>query len=538
MSENNESKTATKNCTTILSIDGGGIKGVIPARIIEELEKDTYLGQPISQFFDIVAGTSTGGLIALGVTIPKDGSAVPRTGAELVDVYRKQGKKIFPDSGSFRKTLSDVVRTLSGYGQAKFSPSGLNGVLKKLFASKTLADISQSKTLLITSYDMTLPGPRVFSSRENGDKGLAAAALARATSAAPTFFPARQIGDDGFVDGGVFANNPALVAFAEAAAQRPDDYYILISLGTGRNAQRYSYNQLKDWSEIEWISPLVQIMFAGGSATTHETLTRLASISHSKLKYYKRINIDISPDEDTLDNAEKAESLWKRTEEQLTTPDLKAQLMEICQILRDPTIEASHIETHLKQLPNFSPQQNEDGRWHIIESMRRPLAIAVFQTLVSLVTFAVVLAFCFSLSPFTAFTIASVFSGGFMLAATIYIIFPVALSTLRAGSGGNASTPTNHSYVLTGLIFLMQLIPIIYPLLLFAILWKAFELPQNVNLIVTILYSATVAASRIAVLMLVIQRLDKPGRLVETAPDPSRIHYQFSQTDSAPASTS
>src|SRR5437763_1754690 len=199
----------------VLSIDGGGIRGIIPAMVLAELEQRA--GRPIAEMFDLIAGTSTGGIIAVALTRPGEDGRPRWTAQQLVDVYVEHGARIFdPD-------LLHAIRTLYGVINERYDASGLEEVLDHYCGDTTLA---QSVTeILIPAYDVVNRSLFFFdSAKAQRDKSCdyPASFVARATSAAPTYFEP-PVGRDGatsgelvFVDGGLFANNPAMCAFAEA----------------------------------------------------------------------------------------------------------------------------------------------------------------------------------------------------------------------------------------------------------------------------------------------------------------------------------
>jgi hypothetical protein len=189
-----------KELIKILSIDGGGIRGIIPAMVLAELERLT--GRPACELFDLVAGTSTGGIIALGVTVPGEGGKPRWSAHDLADLYVSEGPKIF------HRSLARTIRTLDGLLVEKYAASGLEAALERYMADTRLPQALTK--VLITSYDIHKhepfffksfkPRARVASSPRDGAAEQAAASsppqpadypmrvVARATSAAPTYF--------------------------------------------------------------------------------------------------------------------------------------------------------------------------------------------------------------------------------------------------------------------------------------------------------------------------------------------------------------
>ncbi len=259
---------------TILSLDGGGIRGLIAARIVETLERRT--GLPACHLFDVIAGTSTGGIIALGLTRPSADPATPMYSAmELVDLYRKQGPKIF------HRSLGHIVVTASGLAGPKYSSDGIEAVLKDYFGKTRIREAMTS--VLVTSYDTAEASPYFFKSHRKASTSTSGSLndddylmwqAARATSAAPTYFPPfrlKQIdistADKCLLDGGVFANNPAMCAMADAYKLFRDfDMPVLVvSVGTGNDDLKLVYNDVKGRGLLRWAVPILKIVFDGVS---------------------------------------------------------------------------------------------------------------------------------------------------------------------------------------------------------------------------------------------------------------------------------
>lgn len=243
----------TKPIFAILSIDGGGIRGIIPASVLAAFEK--YLETPVSQLFDLIVGTSTGGIISLALTYSKDGTSPAFTAQQVLDLYTNQDN----DAQIFDPTLP-WIHPLSPRGtpppienallNAKYKASGIQGFLQAQFGSATLGQAIAPVACVSYRMDGT-PQPWFFRSwattQPGGDFGLVD--VGRATGAAPVYFPPATISSTDnqltgtFADGGVCANDPALVALSQAASLldlRGDslsNYHVwLVSIGTGEPA--------------------------------------------------------------------------------------------------------------------------------------------------------------------------------------------------------------------------------------------------------------------------------------------------------------
>ena len=193
----------------ILSIDGGGIKGVFPAVFLEQLEEE--LQQPLHNYFDLIAGTSTGGIIAIGI-------ALGISAKEISDFYQKEGSKIFSQShdliGKFIPSCIDGL-----FFAPKYSPKPLEKVLNSTLKNKK---IGNAKTrLLVPTWGSGMGNVYIYKTAHHQrlytDYKAAAVDAALATAAAPTYF-AEHLTSDGvrLIDGGVWANNPTGIAVAEA----------------------------------------------------------------------------------------------------------------------------------------------------------------------------------------------------------------------------------------------------------------------------------------------------------------------------------
>jgi len=218
----------------ILSIDGGGIKGLYSAKVLSLFEADLQRvhGKEarIVDYTDLICGTSTGGLIALALAL--------RIPAEKIcEFYEKRGPDIFKGSQGILALLRQTVF------RGKFSDVPLRAALQEMFQAHTIGD---SECLLcIPTYDFTQGTYEIFKydHKEGGlsrHNALPMVDVALATSAAPTFFPLAQIEKENntqFVDGGVWANNPSLVGFTEAlwyfvGPGKPFDHLNLLSVAS------------------------------------------------------------------------------------------------------------------------------------------------------------------------------------------------------------------------------------------------------------------------------------------------------------------
>ncbi len=243
----------------VLSIDGGGIRGIIPALVLSEVERRT--GRRVAELCDLVAGTSTGGILACALTRP---GAAPAE--ELVELYRTEGPKIF------KRSLAQRVRSADGLIDARHDDGALDDALTRYLGSGRLSDATTK--VLVTAYDLHAREPYFFKSwRDDRDGPLRI--VARATAAAPTYFEPVFAGRRSLIDGGVFATNPAMCAYAEAVVLGGAPPRFVLSLGTGRQMRPIPHDQAKDWGLVEWVRPLIDVVFDGVSDTVEYQLAHL-----------------------------------------------------------------------------------------------------------------------------------------------------------------------------------------------------------------------------------------------------------------------
>ncbi|GAB4259505.1 CBASS cGAMP-activated phospholipase [Thermincola ferriacetica] len=286
----------------ILSIDGGGIRGIIPALILAEIEQRT--GKPICQMFDLIAGTSTGGILALGLTRPDDTGQPAYRAEDLVRLYKTEGPVIFSRSVWHR------IRAMGSIVEEKYPADGIECVLDRYFGTARLKDALTE--VLVPSYEIERRVPFFFKSRyakEKPEYDFPMKTVARATSAAPTYFePVQIITDDGLdyyalIDGGVFANNPALCAYAEAIRMFPGaEDFVLVSLGTGELTRPLSYEEVKGWGLFRWAQPILNVVFDGVSDTIDYQLQQLLPDRNGQKRYY-RFQTRLDEGNDDLDDA-------------------------------------------------------------------------------------------------------------------------------------------------------------------------------------------------------------------------------------------
>ena len=308
----------------ILAIDGGGIRGIVPALVLAHIEKLT--NRPIASLFDLVSGTSTGGILALGLTIPKSAGRPLYAAEEFTEMYEREGPRIF--SRSLFRTLS----TSDSLVWRKYSSHGIEQVLAEYFGDSRLRDAVTD--VLVPSYEIERRFPFFFKSanaRRRADYDFLARDIARATSAAPSFFEPMKIptGTNSenytLIDGGVFANNPAACALVEARGTHPGaGNFLVVSLGTGSLMRRLPLARARYWGAVFWAKPLIDVVFDGVSGTVDYQLRRLLPSG------YYRFQPSLDGHNHSLDNTSRRniKALKELTSRMLE--EKSAELEELC----------------------------------------------------------------------------------------------------------------------------------------------------------------------------------------------------------------
>ena len=282
----------------ILSIDGGGIRGIVPGQVLKALEAKLQQRTQnpkarLADYFDFFAGTSTGGILTCIYLCPSaDNPRKARFSAEeAVALYVEYGDDIFDVSFWQR------VRTQNGITDEKYEADELEKRLEQYMGDIKLSQLL--KPCLITAYDIEERVEFFFTQHDAIGRGdgydFLVRDVARATSAAPTYFEAARVRAlDGkyypLIDGGIFMNNPALGAHSEVRNGQgnptTEDMFI-VSLGTGSSNRTYEYDKAKDWGAIGWVKPVIDIMMSGASATTNYHLDKIFSAAGRRDQYVR-----------------------------------------------------------------------------------------------------------------------------------------------------------------------------------------------------------------------------------------------------------
>ncbi len=278
-----------KETIRILSIDGGGIRGIIPATVLGKI-----LGnRRAKDVFHMIAGTSTGGIIACGLCKPN-----PVTPSALIELYAKHGADIFRRPFIWRFPGSNLL-------EEKYNATELETQIKAILGDTRLSEVADVD-LVVPSYAIKLAvarpdgenrAPMFFNSwrargedlkpgQDKAEYDFLLRDIARATSAAPTYFEPAVVTNVakqsfGMIDGGVFANNPAMCALAAAYDRYGvDKNYVMLSLGTGYLQRPIPLDEAKGWGLAGWARPILSVLMDGNTDTVSYQLDQILKGNH------------------------------------------------------------------------------------------------------------------------------------------------------------------------------------------------------------------------------------------------------------------
>lgn len=300
----------------ILSIDGGGIRGIFPGVILSYLEKQVQHqtrnpNYRLADMFDYFAGTSTGGILSLCYLIPNKYGRPKYSAQDAVDIYLQNGTKIF------KLDFWQLFKSGFGLLDEKYNAKALEEVFLQYFGDTLFIELL--KPCVITSYDLAKAKPYFFRQHKSltpADNFLVRD-IARATSAAPVYFEAARIFNFkntafSLIDGGVIANNPSLVAYSEVRnmhfgfVNNPTAAQLfMLSIGTATKAQTHSFDEAKKWGALQWLNPIFEILVSGNSATVNHHLQQIfASVPQGQLDYHRLEPVQVLSNKE-MDNASK-----------------------------------------------------------------------------------------------------------------------------------------------------------------------------------------------------------------------------------------
>jgi hypothetical protein len=296
---------AERDTYRILSLDGGGIRGLMTAIWLERLEAE--LPRPLWKHFDLVAGTSTGAILACAV------SKGVRT-QKIIDLYTERGHEVFPPT--LKRLWSRVGRVFSdGLSAPKYDGQGLEAELRRVFRTTQFGSL-KIKPTLVTAYDTFSRKPVVFKNDRAQYAKIKVWEICRSSAAAPAYFPAHVLDIAGaqvpMIDGGVVANNPTACAIAEAfrindgrrqsgggsgrAYHREE--FLVASFGTGETIRRIDEHEAREWGALQWAVPIVDVLFDGSADSVNYIASQVIRPDN-----YFRFQVRLEDAYDDMDDA-------------------------------------------------------------------------------------------------------------------------------------------------------------------------------------------------------------------------------------------
>ena len=311
----------------VLCIDGGGIRGLIPALVLSEIERRT--GRRTAELVDLVAGTSTGGILACALTRPGPDGRPLYSADELAGIYVEEGPRIF------HRGLLKRIFSVEGWIDERYDDSGLEAALARYLGDARLSEALTD--VLVTAYEIQDRFAFFFRSahaRNDATYDFSLVQVARATAAAPSYFEPAEVTDVvgartyPLIDGGVFAVNPSMCAFADVvAAGRESELQLMLSLGTGEHTRAYTFEQTRSWGQLEWARPVLDMVFDGVADTTEFVAGTVMG------DRYVRLQTELNIASDDLDDASESNLAALRREAEQLIAASQEELDRVCRIL-------------------------------------------------------------------------------------------------------------------------------------------------------------------------------------------------------------
>jgi len=306
----------------ILSIDGGGIRQVIPSLILSYIEEQLKIENPsgrLSDYFDFFIGADMGAILTSLLLIPDENGRSKYAANEVSNFFTQNAEAIFDVS------IWKRLKSMGGMTDEKYSSRNLEKLLNERIADVRLGEVV--KPLMITSYDVRNREARLYSYTDAQDpiRNFYLKDLCRASTAIPHYFePARIESETGtpftLVSGSLFANNPTMLAYAEVRkmnfAQILDDEdmpvfpmakdLFVLSLGTGEVKKPYYYDTVKDWGGLNWLKPIIDMLTSSNSETVDYQMRQLFATITTSNEYIrlnpKLKNVSVEIDDASIEN--------------------------------------------------------------------------------------------------------------------------------------------------------------------------------------------------------------------------------------------
>ena len=345
VSEASPRKSPKRKFVKILSIDGGGIRGIIPALILQEIEKKLKHKKSLAECFDVMSGTSTGGIIVLLLnTLDSNGKSKYRT-SDVLSFYQNLGAAVFKQS--WRRYLT----TLNGWISEKYPSDALKKNLEKFYGNCRLQDALTN--IIIPAYDISKDDTVFFKSdkaKQDPSRDFYFKDIGRSTSAAPTYFKPAQIQDISrknrhtLVDGGVAVNNPTMSACVHALKLFGRDCdFLVVSLGTGVNKPvtpgklSFQGKEIKCGGKLEWAPDIASVLMNAANEVVDYQMKEVFKGDKGVREYY-RFQISLDAGHTALDDASPGNIRALEHYAQHLIKNSQNELNEIAHLLEDNDI--------------------------------------------------------------------------------------------------------------------------------------------------------------------------------------------------------
>ena len=276
----------------ILSLDGGGIRGLVSCIWLGGVEDVlAQAGKPgLLKNFDLVSGSSTGAIIACGLGVGLSPDA-------MGELYKARRHEIFP--GMTGRLWSRATRLFTaGPSAPRYDGKGLEKVLREVFGNTTFGQLPVPT--VITAYDTLARKPVVFKSFHPEHRDLPVWEICRASTAAPTYFPAHGMTIGGrassLIDGGIVANNPTACAIAEALRHDRQISHcgnlVVLSVGTGERNRPIPLQSAREWGALEWAVPIIDVLFDGNADSVDYIARQLVGDAYCRMQAELLVGLD------------------------------------------------------------------------------------------------------------------------------------------------------------------------------------------------------------------------------------------------------
>lgn len=326
----------------ILCLDGGGIRGIIPALILKDIEKKLESKKHLSECFDMMSGTSTGGIIVLLLNTPDADKKPKYWASDVVSLYKNLGSTVFSQS------WGHYLSTFNGWFSEKYASDHLETNLKKFYGNCRLQDALTN--IIIPAYDIS-KDDNVFFKSDKAKLDIARdfyfKDIARATSAAPTYFKPAQIQDVArhekytLVDGGLALNNPTMSACVHALKLfGRDSDFLVVSIGTGTNNPvtpgklSFEGKDISYGGKLEWAPDIVSVMMNATNGVVDYQMKEIFK-SDDGVKKYHRFQTLLDAEHTAFDNASPGNIKALEHYAKELIHEKQADLKEIARLLDD-----------------------------------------------------------------------------------------------------------------------------------------------------------------------------------------------------------